>query len=367
MGYVGGMALGSEVRGRQSLAWSVATTLLAGSLMGCAAKAPPGPSGEPAAPRDLAEDRLVVAARTLLREGCDQGGAGAGPGLSIPRWRTGPLAPGGASEGAPPGPPFDVVIYTAHPDDEAMYAGGTMDRLVRAGRRVAFVPMSHGEGGRLLERGPDGGVEERRDYPRAHVVSVRDREIAAAAGRIKVSYSHLYPAEANVDDAWTTSCDETLSRWDASLPDGIAGVLARLVADIRAKRPRVVITLDPRDDPQASRHGHHKAAGVVTDAAARLSADPSVRAGGDVHVVEELLTAAPRDLPGDVSVEVDVGARIAMLEAYGSQFVSEQLAGDPIAQRPVERFVLRWRAGGAPAPAGGTRLGDLVAEAPGVP
>ena len=51
-----------------------------------------------------------------------------------------------------------------------MYAGGTMDRLVRGDHRVAFVMMSHGEGGRLLERNREGGVDERRDYPRSHVV-----------------------------------------------------------------------------------------------------------------------------------------------------------------------------------------------------
>jgi LmbE family N-acetylglucosaminyl deacetylase len=301
-------------------------------------------------PRSEDRDLVTITAKALVHDACVR------PPDPAPAWRASSVTDSA----------FDVVVYTAHPDDEAMYAGGTMDRLVRAGHRVAFVAMSHGEGGRLLERGPDGNVVERRDYPRTHVVEVRDREIAEAARRIGVSFAQLYPGSADVDFDWTTSCEASLAHWQRALPDGTAGMLRRLITDIRARRPRVVITLDPRDDPQASHHGHHKAVGVLVEAAARLAADPRVHDGGAPHVVEELLTSAPRDLPSDetIAVPVDVRARLHMLDAYASQFVPDQLAVDPIAQRPSEQFVLRWRAVGAPAATERARLLELVAPTP---
>jgi LmbE family N-acetylglucosaminyl deacetylase len=356
----------------RSLRASLGTALLAlGCAAGCSAKAPPHGARPHDAPRSVEEGprlvdheasvTLAAAAQALVRDGCNAAvrGPAADAIAPVPTWREPTRAATPATS-----PPFDVVMYTAHPDDEAMYAGGTFDRLVHAGRRVAFVAMSHGEGGRLLERGLDGGVQERRDYPRAHVAAVRDREIANAAARMGVTFAHLYPAEANADDAWTTSCAEAISRWDISLPGGVAEVLRRLVTDLRARRPRVVITLDPRDDPQLSHHGHHKALGVLANAAARLAADPGIDTGGQAHVVEELLTTAPRDVAGDVTVPVDVGARLSALAAYASQFVPEELAVDAIAQRPSERFLLRWRAERAPPPRAGSRLLDLALPPP---
>lgn len=331
-------------------------SLFAGALLlaGCTPSAPPkNPPSLPTAASPAA-DVVANVAHALVDGGCDRAAAGTNATSEpVPTWREPAVKA-----------PFDVVMYTAHPDDEAMYAGGTMDRLVRGGHHVAFVTMSHGEGGRLLERARDGSVEERRDYPRSHVVEVRDREIAEAARQIGVEYAHLHPAEANLDDVWTTSCSETVTRWQASVPGGIAGILHRLVADIRARRPRVIITLDPRDDPQSSHHGHHKAVGVLVDAAVRLAADPLVTAGGAPHVVEELLTTAPQGQHADVEIPVSVAARLSMLTAYGSQFVPEKLAVDPVAQRKTDAFVLRWRATGAPVPRSGTRLMDFVGAAP---
>ena len=306
-------------------------------------------------------DPVTRAAGLLAREGCSSDPTNDPARQPVPTWSVRREAGGNSMPAV-----FDVVLYTAHPDDEAMYVGGTMGRLVGAGRRVGFVTLSHGEGGRLLERAADGTSVERRDYPRSHVIEVRDREIADAAGRARVAFAHVYPGDADVDYAWTTSCEDTLVHWQATLPDGIVGALRRLVADLRVRRPRVVITLDPHDDPQASHHGHHKAAGVLVEAAARLAADPRVRDGAEPHVIEELLTCAPQGLPIDqtVSVPVDVSARLRMLSAYASQFLPETLAVDPVAQRPNEQFVLRWRATGAPATREGSRLLDLVRGVP---
>jgi LmbE family N-acetylglucosaminyl deacetylase len=241
-------------------------------------------------------------------------------------------------------PGYDVVVYTAHPDDEAMYAGGTIDRLVRAGRHVAFVSFTHGEGGRVLERNGAGEVVVRRDHPRAHVVALRDAEMSEAAAAVGVEAAHLHGADLGLDFGKTTSCKETLDRWNASVPGGLAAVLRGMVADLRRRRPRVVITLDPRDDPESSHHGHHKAVGALVGVATRLAADPRVR-GGPVHVAEGLLTTAPAGAEHAIAVDVDVRARRKMLAAYRSQFLPEDLETNVVANRAREEFVVVWGSG----------------------
>src|SRR4051812_22407417 len=50
----------------------------------------------------------------------------------------------------------DVVFYLAHPEDETLFTPGTMAELVAAKGRIFEVVLSHGEGGRLLERDATG-------------------------------------------------------------------------------------------------------------------------------------------------------------------------------------------------------------------
>ena len=57
-------------------------------------------------------------------------------------------------------------------------------------------------------------------------------------------------------------------------------------------------------------------------------------------VVEELWTMAPLGAEATLDVPVRVEARLAMLRAYPSQFVAEDLSKDPIATRPTESLVL---------------------------
>ncbi len=239
----------------------------------------------------------------------------------------------------------DVAFYTAHPDDEAMYAGGTLAALVHAGRRVSLTVLSHGEGGRLLAPLADGGIETRCDLPREEVARLRDDELARAMRVAGVPVAHLYAAADGVDYGFTTSCRDALAHWDAKLPGGLAAMLARLVDDLRARRPRVVVTMDPRDDPQGSRHGHHRAVGVMVELAARAAADPRIARARPPHAVVEILAFAPKDAHADVTIATGAAARVAMLAEHRSQFVAPF---EPLAYREEERFVVRWRARGAP-------------------
>ena len=255
------------------------------------------------------------------------------------------------------GEPFDVVVYTAHPDDESMYVGGTLSRLRDEGRKTAVVVLSHGEGGRLLEPDANGNLIERRDRPRARVAAIRDREMARAAQIGGFALGYLYSAGSNSDYAFNTSCTDTMAHWQQNLQGGVSGILSRLVDDIRARRPRVIVTMDPRDDPGGSQHGHHKAMGVLVELAARLAADPGLDSGSPHHV-QELWTFAPKGQPHTLEIKVDPAARLAMLKAHSSQFLAKHLTG--FGARPKEHFVLRWRAKNTPEDSGGTLLEKML-------
>ena len=92
----------------------------------------------------------------------------------------------------------DVALYTAHPDDEAMYAGGTMEKLFAQKKDMALVILSHGEGGRAVEKNPDGSYRENRNVPREKLASTRDDETLAAFSGTPLDVSYLFPAKVSV-------------------------------------------------------------------------------------------------------------------------------------------------------------------------
>ncbi|HVH43916.1 MAG TPA: PIG-L family deacetylase [Labilithrix sp.] len=259
---------------------------------------------------------------------------------------------------------YDVVFYFAHPEDETLFTPGTMDEFVAAKGRIFEVVLSHGEGGRLLERDATGNLREVIGAPPAKVAEVRDRELAQAMKALGIEYEHLYPATAHADfaagdvkgpDRAVHSCGETLERWDALLPDGIAGLLKKLVASIRTRRPRLIVTHDHRDDDDWLDHGHHKAFGALVEMAARAAADPRVP-GDPPHVIDEFVTIAPKQVPADVTLQTGAEMRKKLMAANASQFEAQKYA--EISERAVERYVVRWRAVGLPPP----RAGSLMAS-----
>ena len=116
---------------------------------------------------------------------------------------------------------LDVLVVAAHPDDAEISLGGTLLRLVRAGRRVGVVDLTRGE---LGTRG------ERAD---------RDAETAAATELLGLAV-----------------------RTNLELPDGrvVADVAAResLAACIREHAPDVLICHHTED-----LHPDHAAAGKL--------------------------------------------------------------------------------------------------------
>jgi len=71
-----------------------------------------------------------------------------------------------------------VVFFHAHPDDEAIFTGGTIARLSDAGHRITVVLATGGELGVV----PDGTAEDR-----LHLAGVRRAETARAAALLGVA------------------------------------------------------------------------------------------------------------------------------------------------------------------------------------
>jgi LmbE family N-acetylglucosaminyl deacetylase len=70
-----------------------------------------------------------------------------------------------------------IVFFHAHPDDEAIFSGGTIARLARAGHRVVIVMATSGGMGRT-----DGALG-----PTVDIAAVRERELTDACNMLGVA------------------------------------------------------------------------------------------------------------------------------------------------------------------------------------
>src|SRR4030095_2984057 len=127
--------------------------------------------------------------------------------------------------------------------------------------------------------------------------------------------------------------------------------------DIRTRKPRVIVTHDARDDEDFLDHGHHKAFGALVEIAARAAADPKLT-GLPPFVVEELDTIAPKQVNADVNLNLGTDVRKKLMVEHASQFDVQKLT--EVGTRGTERFVIRWRAKGAPPPPKGSLLAAWV-------
>lgn len=153
----------------------------------------------------------------------------------------------------------DLLVVTAHPDDESMMAA-TMARYADEGRVVSLVVCTHGEGG-----GNSTGKESG-----AALGAVREAELRRCLGLLGTRYLYFLNQP---DWAYTESVRATLSKW------GHHETLKRLVRLIRILKPTVIATMDPA--PSGGQHGHHQAAGRLAaeafDAAANRFIFPELQ------------------------------------------------------------------------------------------
>jgi len=150
-----------------------------------------------------------------------------------------------------------LMAILAHPDDESLGFGGTLAKYAAEGIHVALVTATRGERGWRGEPDADPGLTA--------IGQIRETELRSAATALGI-------------DRLTF-----LDQIDGELAQAESGpVLARIVAEIRAFRPQVVVTFGPDG---AYGHPDHIAISQLATSAVVLTADPEFRVVGDSEPV----------------------------------------------------------------------------------
>ena len=219
--------------------------------------------------------------------------------------------------------PFTLVVFHAHPDDEALLTAGTMSRAAAEGHRVVLVVATAGEAG--LTAGDPTGLGERR------LAELRRSAFALGCARVEcLGYA----------DSGMTGQAGGAAAFVRADPDVVAGRLAELLL---AERADVLTTYD-----QAGGYGHpdHVQVHHVGRRAAELAGTPVVlEATVDRRALQRVLRVlhrlpgipadfapgrfaaaytAPDRLTHRVDVRRHVGAKRASMAAHASQATADE-------------------------------------------
>ncbi|MUG91998.1 bacillithiol biosynthesis cysteine-adding enzyme BshC [Scytonema sp. UIC 10036] len=212
-------------------------------------------------------------------------------------------------------PECDVLVLMPHPDDESIYAGGTIAALAEAGQRVRLVVATDGAAGR-------GGEHSRR-------VEQRALELRRAAECLNIEKLEClglvdFGKYRDASRMQPTTAADALRIW------GLDSTLALLVRTIRKHRPQILLTLHPEVDPNYSLHGHHLGLGVAALVAFHLAADPGFIIPEATNLlpwaIEQHYTMVPTHHDGSniLRVEIDRQQKLKALSAYETQHYSTQ-------------------------------------------
>ncbi|MGH9117351.1 MAG: PIG-L deacetylase family protein [Acidimicrobiales bacterium] len=228
-----------------------------------------------------------------------------------------------------------VVFFHAHPDDEAIFTGGTMARLTAAGHRVVLVVATGGELGLPVVDTPD------------HLAAIRRQETERAAALLGVDTVHSLgfhdsgmpgdPANEAPGSFWSCSTDDA------------AGALAAILTDEDAN---ALVVYDETgiyghpDHIQVNRIGHLAAATAGVGVVYESTVDREYLHFVETHLVAEAILTGDLGLVRShigtptvaVSNTVDVRpvleTKRAAMAAHASQIPETASA----LQLPVERF-----------------------------
>ncbi len=130
-------------------------------------------------------------------------------------------------------PEGGLLCVHAHPDDEVIATGGVLLRAAASGRPTAVVTCTGGELGEIVGEGMDPVAV------RPRLAAVRRAELAEALRLLGAGEPRLLGYR-DSGMAGTAGNDDPRSFWRAPFDEAVA----RLVAEIRAVRPEVVVTYD---------------------------------------------------------------------------------------------------------------------------
>ena len=169
--------------------------------------------------------------------------------------------------------PLRLMAVLAHPDDESMGFGGTLAKYAAEGIETYVVTATRGERGRF--RGHAQGSPE---HPGPEALGViREAELQAAAQALGLRRLTLLDYH-----------DQQLDQADPR------EATARIVREIRAVRPHVVLTFAPDG---AYGHPDHVAISQLASGAVLAAADPAFSLNGersatDTHAISKLYYVA---------------------------------------------------------------------------
>ena len=192
-----------------------------------------------------------------------------------------------------------MVLFHAHPDDEAIATGGTMAKAAAAGHRVVLVVATRGERGEVAEGYLKPGEE---------LWQRRVEETHAAAALLGVSRVEFL---GYVDSgmAGLATNDDPACFWQADVEEA-AGRLAAILAEEQAD------VLTAYDENGVYGHPDHIQVNRVGVRAGAMAATPKVYLQTiNKDRVRRLMADAPQwragaggaDLPGDVDPDFDLG------------------------------------------------------------
>ena len=167
----------------------------------------------------------------------------------------------GACQAADGDAPLRLMAVHAHPDDESSKGGATMARYVREGAEVLVCTLTGGERGDILNKAMD------RPEVRANLPRIRLDEMARARDILGVQQKFLGFTDSGLPEG------DPLP----PLPEGCFALVPmqeaaeRLVREIRAFRPHVLLTYDERGGYP---HPDHIQCHNVSVAAFEAAADP---------------------------------------------------------------------------------------------
>jgi N-acetyl-1-D-myo-inositol-2-amino-2-deoxy-alpha-D-glucopyranoside deacetylase len=181
--------------------------------------------------------------------------------------------------GGPFGGP--LLFSFAHPDDESFSCGGTIARATDLGAHVTIISATRGE------RGESAIVAV--ETPET-LAAVREQELRSAMALLGVSDVRLL-------GYWDSGMDGTPANADprAFMQARRDEVVTRLVVQIRALRPAIVVTFG---EDGGYGHPDHIAIHYATVEAVRLAAESEYRSelGAPWRIGAFYFTAAPREI-----------------------------------------------------------------------
>jgi LmbE family N-acetylglucosaminyl deacetylase len=214
-----------------------------------------------------------------------------------------------------------IVCVTAHPDDETVFAGGTLALLARRGAEVRIVCCTRGEGGEAGEPPV---------CARAELGAVRSEELRCAAralGCAGVDFLPFRDPDIGPEDALYAF---------APSPEEVSAALAPVLS---AGRPDALITHGSNGE-----YGHpgHRLAHRAALSAARAAGVPAVYTFGADFPGHPRRRSANRDDPADLVVDISPAfeRKLAAFECHRTQralFVRRPSAeaGRPVPLRDV--------------------------------